>query len=71
MQNIQTGEITELEPGDPRIDNPPPGHIVYRDNRATRRQAGKQIATDVQRRVDADAKRAKRKSAKAARKANR
>ena len=67
MQNIETGELTRLDHDDPRIDNPPPGHVIYKGHP----DDIKRIATDVQRRVDMEAKRRKRKAQKAARKASR
>lgn len=67
MQNTQTGELVMLDLNDPRIDNPPPGHVVYKGHP----DDIKRVATDVQRRIDMDAKRRKRKAQKAARKANR
>lgn len=67
MQNTYTGEVVSLPADHPFIDNPPPGHVVYKGHPDDVRR----VATDVLRRIDADAKRAKRKAQKAARRKNR
>jgi hypothetical protein len=67
MQNIETGELTRLDHDDPRITNPPEGHVILHG----KEEDIQRIATDVQRRVDIEAKRRKRKAQKAARRKSR
>lgn len=67
MQNTYTGEVKLIPADHEYVDNPPDGWVTYRGSEDDVRR----VATDVQRRVDRDAKRAKRKAQRQARKRNR
>jgi hypothetical protein len=67
MMDSYTGALTKLDPEDTRITNPPEGMVILHGAEDDIRR----IATDVQRRHDADKAKAKRKAQKAARKRNR
>ena len=66
MLQPETGELTPLDHDDPRITNPPEGMVILHGAEEDIRR----IATDVQRRHDADKAKAKRKAQRAARKRN-
>lgn len=67
MMDATTGHLTELALGDPRIDNPPAGTVILHGTK----EDVQKVATDVQRRYQADKAKAKRKAQRAARKRNR
>lgn len=67
MLEPQTGKLTWLDLDDPRIEDPPEGHVILTGDE----DDVQRIATDVQRRVDQAKRRRKRKQQRASRKRNR